>query len=162
MDADQFYAASLEAMREIRDELRALREAVAVKLVAASNGHAAQLELAVEVDADRFVRGVDMARRPSVTNVHTVRCDPYGQELPRGISWDPSGAVWAVGATNRERGRRRVRVQASRFPGEPAAGLAEARRVLAFLADPNARDARALLAAMHQDTARAVAEAMAR
>lgn len=156
MDAEQFYAASLQIQRETLaatlrvaealEEVRAHAQA-AEREMATRNHGPAQLELVVH------------------HNGHTPaapRRDPFGQELPRGVSWDASGAVWAVGITSRERGRRRVRVQASRFPGDHVAGLAEARRVLAFLADPNARDARGLLAAMHPDTARDVAEAMAR
>lgn len=153
-----------DAQLETRDALRELLAALPATMAPAMNGHAAQLDLAGALmngarSGDPYGTGDAPAALHRAT---TIRCDPYGQELERGISWDPSGAVWAVGATNRERGRRRVRVPAARFPGEPAAGLAEARRVLAFLTDPSGRDARALLAAMHPDTARDVAEAMAR
>lgn len=156
MDAEQFYAASLQIQRETLaatlrvaealDEVRAHAQAHEREMTTHAHGPA-QLELVVR----------NNGHAPAA-----ARRDPFGQELPRGVSWDASGAVWAVGATNRDRGRLRVRVPAARFSGDHAGGLAEARRVLAFLTDSNGRDARGLLAAMHPDTARDVAEVMAR
>ncbi|MCC6618751.1 MAG: hypothetical protein IT341_06895 [Chloroflexi bacterium] len=162
MEADQFYAASLEVAREQTAELRRIRVAIEQLSAAADETWAqgnrtapAQLALAA-AEATNGSKPSSNGHKPAATP--QPRTDPFGHELPRGVSWDASGEVWQVDVTLPGRPRRRVRVPAGRFVGHPALGLAEACRVRAVL---QGIDTKVHLAAMHPDTARDVASATA-
>lgn len=161
---EQFAAAAIEAARIQIDELRRIREAVDEiaqhmrDVRTDARPPASQLALAgAEVEA-----GVQYTNGNSNSNGHPprrARLGPAGDELPRGISWDASGSVYQVDVTLPGRPRRRVRVPLARFGGRHELALAEACRVRCVLQD---LDAKAHLAAMHADTTRDVALAMAK
>lgn len=165
MDAEQFYAASLEVQRAqlaaferlqtaVEDLTAALHQPITPVYTAP-----AQLELAAT-----HSNGHAPAAARTEPVAFRSRRDTFGQELPRGISWDARGNVWQVDATMPGRARRRVRVPLARFEGighdnPHARGLAEACHVRSVLLGI---DTKQHLAALHPDTARDVAEAMAR
>lgn len=154
---DQFHAAMMEEQRAqtalLRDILDALGE---LHMRGAVNGHAAQLPLAPPAGGSN---GNGRGNGKGEEVVRDVRRDFFGQELPRGISWDASGRVWQVDVTLPGRPRRRIRIPVDRFMGRPAAGLAEACHVRAVL---QGIDVKANLATMHPETARDVAAEMAK
>ncbi len=168
---EQFYAAVIEEARIQTGELLRIREGIERLLDAvgerAANEHVEQLHL---VPAPLPTALAEMVaafsnERGSAVNGHSPvrvsgpRTDPFGQELPRGVSWDASGDVWQVDVTTTGRGRRRIRIPEARFPGRPEAGLAEACIVRAVM---RGVDVKANLQRLHPDSARDVAEAMAR
>lgn len=161
--AEQFYAASLEVAREHLEETRRLREAVKALTAALQRpltpvyGAPAQLELVGS--ANGHAPAPPATTKPEAF-VFRSRLDAFGQELPRGISWDPSGEVWQVDVTAAGRRRRRVRIPADRFPGRPELGLEEARLVHKVL--QGGQGTRHHAQALHQDTARDVTAALAR
>lgn len=161
---EQFQAASMMVLRQIREDLAALRAFVEAGGFNAPthviNGQAAQLELAGAGGSSNGNGHGPGGKTPppAPTPEHKARTDPFGHELPRGVSWDASGEVWQVDVTLPGRPRRRVRVPADRFHGRPALGLAEACRVRQVL---QGLETKANLAAMHPDTARDVAAATA-
>lgn len=168
---EQFAAAAIEAARTQIDELRRIREAVEEiaehvrEARSDARPHASQLALsgaAVERIATQLAHDPVNGHANGQSNGHgprRARRGPAGDELPRGISWDDSGGVYQVDVTLPGRPRRRVRVPLVRFGGRHDLALAEACRVRCVLQD---LDPKANLAALHADTTRDVALAMAK